>query len=111
MQDLIRQIKQFAAERDWDRFHAPKNLAMALSVEVAELVEIFQWLNEEESYRLDPMQKEHLKEEIGDVVIYLTGLAAKFDIDPMDAARHKLALNRKKYPVTLARGSRRKCNQ
>ena len=111
MQELTRQIKKFAAERDWEQFHAPKNLAMALSVEVAELVEIFQWLTEKESYLLDRKSREHLQEEIGDVMIYLSALAAKFDIDPLEAARKKIALNRQKYPVERAKGSRRKYNR
>lgn len=111
MEELIRQIKKFAAERDWDQYHAPKNLAMALSVEVAELVEIFQWLTEDESYQLDPEAREHLQEEIGDILIYLTGLAAKFDIDPIDAANKKLRLNEQKYPAATVKGSRRKCNR
>lgn len=106
MDALIRRIKQFASERDWDQFHAPKNLAMALSVEVAELVEIFQWLSEDESYRLNAQARGHLAEEIGDVLIYLTGLAAKFDIDPVEAAHRKLLLNERKYPVESAKGSR-----
>jgi len=108
MEALVRRIKKFASERDWDQFHAPKNLAMALSVEVAELVEIFQWLSEDESYRLDSQARGHLAEEIGDVLIYLTGLAAKFDIDPVEAAHRKLLLNERKYPVETTRGSRRK---
>ena len=108
MESLIRKIKEFAAERDWDQFHAPKNLAMALSVEVAELVEIFQWLTEAESYCLDEKDREHLQEEIGDIMIYLSGLASKFDIDPVAAAHRKLRHNRLKYPVDLVRGRRDK---
>jgi NTP pyrophosphatase (non-canonical NTP hydrolase) len=111
MQELIRQIRRFAAERDWEQFHSPKNLAMALSVEVAELVEIFQWLSEAESYRLDANQQKHLEEEIGDVLIYLAGLAAKFDIDPLEAAHRKLVLNRQKYPADRVRGRRTKHNR
>lgn len=111
MEDLILEIKKFASERDWNQFHAPKNLAMVLSVEVAELVEIFQWLTEEESYELDAETRSHLKEEIGDILIYLTGLAAKFDINPMDAAREKLRLNAKKYPVESIKGYRPKAGR
>lgn len=108
MEALIRQIKKFASERDWDPYHAPKNLAMALSVEVAELVEIFQWLSEDESYQLNRETRDHLQEEIGDILIYLAALAAKFDINPIEAARSKLRLNEQKYPVESIKGSRRK---
>ena len=108
MEALIRKIREFAAERDWDQFHAPKNLAMALSAEVAELVEIFQWLTEAESYRLDEKSRDHLQEEIGDIMIYLTGLASKFDIDPVAAAHDKLRQNHQKYPADLVRGRRDK---
>ena len=108
MEALIRQIKKFASERDWDQYHAPKNLAMALSVEVAELVEIFQWLSEDESYQLNRETRDHLQEEIGDILIYLAALSAKFDIDPIEAARSKLRLNEQKYPVESTKGSRRK---
>ena len=111
MEELILEIKKFATERDWDQFHAPKNLAMALSVEVAELVEIFQWLTEEESYELDAETRDHLQEEIGDILIYLSGLATKFGIHPIEAAREKLRLNAKKYPVENIKGSRPKLNQ
>jgi NTP pyrophosphatase (non-canonical NTP hydrolase) len=108
MDALIRRIKEFASERDWEQFHAPKNLAMALSVEVAELVEIFQWLSEDESYRLNSQARGHLEEEIGDILIYLTGLAAKFDIDPVAAAHRKLLLNERKYPAKSVKGRRPK---
>ena len=88
-----------------------KNVAMALSVEVAELVEIFQWLSEAQSYRLDAGQRKYLEEEIGDVLIYLTGLAAKFDIDPLEEAHRKLALNRQRYPADRVKGRRTKHNR
>ena len=110
MEVLTQKIKAFAAERDWDQFHAPKNLAMALSVEVAELVEIFQWLTEEESYELDAETRGHLQEEIGDILIYLIGLSTKFDINPIEAALVKLRLNAKKYPAETVKGRRRKFN-
>jgi NTP pyrophosphatase (non-canonical NTP hydrolase) len=111
MEELIQKIKKFASERDWDQFHAPKNLAMALSVEVAELVEIFQWLTENESYELDAETRSHLQEEIGDILIYLAGLAAKFDINPIDAAHRKLRLNEQKYPSGGVKGRRPKDNR
>jgi len=96
---LQAEIARFAAERDWDQYHTPKNLAMALSVEVSELLEIFQWLTVEESRTVDEKTRAHIEEEIGDVMIYLTTLAGKFDMDPLTAAFKKMKLNAKKYPA------------
>lgn len=90
MQELIAKLEAFVAERDWERYHAPKNLAMALSVEVAEIVEIFQWMPADQSRAPDAATREHLRDEIGDVLIYLTMLARKLDIDPLEAAHAKL---------------------
>ncbi len=108
MEALKQQLREFAARRDWNQFHSPKNLAMALSVEVAELVEHFQWLTEEQSYVQDPEKRAAIKQEIGDVLIYLTRLADKLGIDPLEAARQKIRLNESKYPVAKARGNARK---
>lgn len=96
---LLEKINLFVSRRKWQRYHSPKNLAMALSVEVAELVEIFQWKTQEESRELDPKTKAHVEEEIGDIMIYLTTLAAKFEIDPFEAAEKKMIKNEKKYPA------------
>ena len=104
MQELTNKIRAFARERDWDQFHSPKNLAMALSVEVAEIVEHFQWLTQEESNRLDPAKIEKIREEIGDVMIYLARLADRLGIDPLQAANEKMQINAKKYPVAKSRG-------
>ncbi len=98
MQELIAKLEAFVAERDWERYHDPKNLAMALSVEVAEIVEIFQWMRGEQSREPDPDTREHLRDEIGDVLIYLVMLARKLNIDPLEAAHAKLAKNAIKYP-------------
>jgi dCTP diphosphatase len=105
MDDLIAKLRAFAAERDWDQFHSPKNLAMALAVEAAELLEHFQWLTEEESRTLDPERLAKVREEIGDVQLYLARLADKLGLSPLDAARDKLEINRRKYPPEKARGS------
>ena len=106
---LLRQrLRDFAAARDWDKFHSPKNLASALSVEVAELLEPFQWLTEEQSRTLTELQRKAVREEIGDVLIYLVRLADKLDIDPIDAAADKLLQNELKYPADKVRGSARK---
>ena len=104
MEDLRETIRLFIEERDWEQFHSPKNLAMALSVEVAEIVEHFQWLTEEQSQDLPPEKLAEVKEEIGDVMIYLTELADKLGIDPVEAAKAKLAINEQKYPAELVRG-------
>jgi dCTP diphosphatase len=104
VKDLRAAIEAFIEERDWEQFHSPKNLAMALSVEVAEIVEHFQWLTEEQSRNLTPEKLADVREEIGDVVIYLTELSDKLGIDPVDAAKAKLAINRQKYPVDLVKG-------
>jgi dCTP diphosphatase len=97
-------IGAFIRERDWEQFHSPKNLAMALSVEVSEVVEHFQWLTQEESQNLPPKELAEVREEIGDVMIYLTELAEKLGIDPVEAAKSKVAINEKKYPADLVKG-------
>ena len=104
MKDLRAAIGAFIAERDWEQFHSPKNLAMALSVEVAEIVEHFQWVTEEESKNLPPEKLTELREEIGDVMIYLTELADKLGIDAVEAAKAKVESNEKKYPADLVKG-------
>lgn len=104
MNELRGAIKTFVEERDWKQFHSPKNLAMALSVEVAEIVEHFQWLTEEESQSLPPEKLAEVREEIGDVMIYLTELADTLGIDPVNAAKAKIAINEQKYPANLVRG-------
>lgn len=111
MEELIHKLKVFAKDRDWDQFHSPKNLAMALSVEAAEIVELFQWMTEEQSKNLSPEKIEKLKEEIGDVMIYLTKLADKFGINPIDAAKEKLKINEKKYPADVVKGKSEKYNE
>ena len=104
MKELTEKIRAFARDRDWEQFHSPKNLAMALSVEVAEVVEHFQWLTQEESRRPDPARLEEIRQEIGDVMIYLVRLADQLGIDPLQAADEKIQINEKKYPVEKSRG-------
>lgn len=104
MKELRDKLRDFAVERDWEQYHSPKNLAMALSVEVAELVEHFQWLTQAESYALSPDKRAGIRDEIGDVLIYLTNLADKLDIDPVQAALEKIEKNRVNYPVSKAKG-------
>ena len=102
------QLRQFAADRDWNQFHSPKNLASALAVEAAELLEPFQWLTEEQSRNLSPETLQAVRREIADVLIYLIRLADKLDIDLLQAARDKIVENAAKYPVEKAKGSIRK---
>lgn len=104
--DTLRlRIREFAQARDWERFHTPKNLVMALSVEASELLEPFQWLTAEQSRQLGPEQHEAVRQEIADVLIYLTRLADLLEIDLLDAAADKLALNARKYPVERSLGN------
>ena len=105
---LRNQLRDFAAARDWDQFHSPKNLAMALAVESAELVEIFQWLTEAQSRALPDEARAAASEEIADVLLYLIRIADKLEIDPIAAANRKLAANERKYPADKSRGSNKK---
>lgn len=111
MQDLNQlqeYLRQFAKERDWDQFHSPKNLAMALSVEVSELLENFQWLSEEQSYELDEKQRAAVVDEIADVQMYLARLADKLDINIGEAITQKTLKNEAKYPADMVKGSSKK---
>ena len=110
LKDLKKEVLDFARERDWDQFHNPKNLAMAVSIEAGELLEVFQWLTFDQAEHLDEKQQRQAKEEIGDVMICLANLAARMDIDIMDAVASKLESNRHKYPVEKAKGHARKYN-
>ena len=94
-------LRDFCAARDWHRYHTPKNLVMALSVEAAELVEHFQWATPEESLALTPEKRAEVADEIADVLIYLTELADVLGIDPIAAAREKIVKNAVKYPPPL----------
>lgn len=105
--DLIKQkIQKFSDDRNWNQHHNPKNLAMALIVETAELVEIFQWLTLEQASNLDGEKKEHLKEEIADVAIYLIRICMKLDINLEEAILNKMVKNEKKYPLIDENGNK-----
>lgn len=112
MSDSLRELREalraFAAERDWDQFHSPRNLATALAVEAAELLEPFQWLTDEQGRDLPPATRAAVEEEMADVLLYLVRLADKLEVDLAAAARAKIAKNGEKYPVEKARGSSRK---
>ena len=101
-------LRHFTEERDWDQFHSPKNLSMALSAEVAEIVEHFQWLTEEQSKSLPEENLEEVETELADTFIYLVRLADKLDIDLLAAAKSKIEVNEQKYPVDKAKGSAKK---
>ncbi|MFZ5557161.1 MAG: nucleotide pyrophosphohydrolase [Pseudomonadota bacterium] len=104
LQELRTRLRAFAAERDWDQFHNPKNLAMALAGEAGELLEHFQWLTLEQSASLPPEVLAEVELEIADVLLFLVRLADKLGVDPAAAAEKKLALNARKYPVEKSRG-------
>lgn len=105
---LRNQLRDYVQARDWDQFHSPKNLVMALSVEASELLEHFQWLSEEQSHSLTPEKREQVAQEMSDVLVYLVRLADKLDIDLLEAADAKLKLNALKYPADKVRGSAKK---
>ena len=104
LEALRAQLRVFVAERDWDQFHTPKNLAMALVGEAGELVEHFQWLTPEESANLPAESRAEVELEIADVLLFLLRLCDKLEVDPLAAAEKKLEMNRKKYPVEKAKG-------
>jgi dCTP diphosphatase len=108
---LAVELRRFAAARDWEQFHTPKNLAMALSVEAAELLEHFQWLTPVESAGLDARRKRAVEGEIADVLLYLTRLADVLGIDAIAAARRKIRVNARRYPVRHAKGNARKYSE
>lgn len=111
IESLTQALRRFAEERDWEQFHSPKNLAAALTVEAAELLEHFQWLTEEQSRNLPEDKRAAVSHEIADVLLYLLQIADKLQIDIVAAANEKLALNAVKYPVAQARGISMKYNE
>jgi NTP pyrophosphatase (non-canonical NTP hydrolase) len=108
IQQLQDQLNHFAHQRNWEQFHTPKNLVMALSGEVGELTEIFQWLTAEQSQQLTEDTKEKVEEEIADVMLYLARLADQCNIDLMAACQRKLSKNAVKYPINKCYGSAKK---
>ncbi|HET9651692.1 MAG TPA: nucleotide pyrophosphohydrolase [Usitatibacter sp.] len=108
LEELRDRLREFTAARDWDQFHSPKNLSMALAGEAAEILEIFQWLTEAQSHDLDAKAQAAVRDEIADVLLYLVRLADRLGIDPVAEARRKLVENDRKYPVDKARGNAKK---
>ncbi len=111
--DLTHRLRRFVAERDWDQFHSPKNLSMALAGEAGELLELFQWLTQEESSALadSPEDMAKVREELADILIYLVRLADKLGVDLEEAALAKIETNAERYPVEKARGTATKYDE
>lgn len=106
--ELKLKLHQFADERDWDQFHSPKNLSMALIAEAAELIEHFQWLTEEESSQLSEDKLEEVRQELADIQIYLIRIADKLGVDLLEAVEQKIKINEKKYPAEKVKGKHKK---
>lgn len=109
--ELQQRLKKFAQDRDWEQFHSPKNLAMALSGEAGELIEHFQWLTEKQSYELDADKKQEVALEMADIFIYLFRLAERLDINLVEKVYEKIEINEKRYPVEKVQGSSKKYNE
>jgi NTP pyrophosphatase (non-canonical NTP hydrolase) len=109
--DLSRDLRAFAEERDWTQFHSPKNLASALVVEAGELLEPFQWLSEDQSRALPPEKLQAVADEMADVLLYLVQLSTALNVDLLAATRAKLQRNATRYPAALARGTSRKYDE
>ena len=108
LEDLKTRLRKFADDRDWNQFHAPKNLAMALSVEASELLEHFQWLSEQQSHELPADKLKEVSYEMADVFIYLMRLSDKLGVDILKAVEEKIVMNERKYPADKVRGSSKK---
>jgi len=111
IEQLNRQLKAFARARDWEQFHSPKNLSMALIAEAAELVEHFQWLSERQSRELDAEKLDAVSLELADILIYTIRCAEVLGIDLLDAARRKIAINEQRYPADRVRGDARRAEE
>lgn len=106
---LIQKVDEFSKARDWEKFHTPKNLAMALTVEAAELMEIFQWLESQDTFQgLPPNKQIAVEHEVADVFIYLLRFCSVSGIDLISAAEEKLKHNAEKYPADLVKGQSKK---
>jgi len=105
---IAKKLRRFAEERDWEQFHSPKNLTMALNVEAGELLEHFQWLTEEQSKNLPPEKMAKIAEEIADIQVYLIRIADKLGVDILESVEKKIKQNEAKYPADKVRGSARK---
>lgn len=111
LDELSQRLKSFAQERDWEQFHSPKNLSMALIAEAAELVEHFQWLSDEQSYALDANKLDAVSLEMADILIFLLRCAERLDIDLVDAAYRKITINEKRFPADIVRSDARRASE
>jgi len=113
VKNIQKQLARFAEERNWDQFHSPKNLSMALAAEAAELLEIFQWLTDEQSKEIVNNEKEMtmIRQEMADIFIYLARLADKLSVDIEKAVHEKIEMNEQKYPIELSRDNAIKYNR
>ncbi len=111
LSNLKQRLREFTEARDWDQFHSPKNLCMALSAEVAEITEHFQWLTEEQSQNIPAKKLKEVESELADTFIYLVRLADKLNVDLLKVAEEKIDVNEKRYPVEKAKGNAIKYTQ
>lgn len=113
MEDLKIRLQKFAIDRNWDQFHSPKNLVMALAGEVGELIEIFQWLKDDETvkYNISSENLDRTKQELADIFLYTIRLADKLEIDLIHEANKKIDLNAIKYPIELSKDNAIKYNR
>ncbi len=111
LNDLKKRLAAFASQRDWQQFHSPKNLSMALIGEAAELVEIFQWISEKKSQHLDPQQWQAARMELADIFIYLIRIADRLDVNLIDAAQEKIEINEQRYPIDKVQGSAKRASE
>lgn len=111
IEELKQKLKEFAQIRDWEQFHSPKNLAMALSVEAAELLENFQWMTGHQSEKLSPRRQAAVAFELADIFIFLLRISDQLNIDLMEVTKRKMEINDKRYPVEKVKGSSKKYNE
>ena len=111
LNNISQRLADFARARDWEQFHSPKNLSMALIAEAAELVEHFQWLSEEQSYELDDKKREEVALELADILIYTLRCSERLNIDVLDAAQRKIEINEKRYPADKVSGDARRASE
>jgi NTP pyrophosphatase (non-canonical NTP hydrolase) len=111
IQELSQALQKFAKVRDWEQFHSPKNLAMALAVEAAELLEHFQWMPEQATYKLAPAKQQLVAYELADVFIYLLRICDRLDVDLLAVTKQKMQINEERYPVDKVKGSSKKYSE
>ncbi len=111
IEELKLKLREFAQVRDWEQFHSPKNLSMALSVEASELLEHFQWMTEKDSYELAPQRQAAVAFEMADIFIFLLRLSDQLNIDLVDMTRRKMEINEKRYPAEKVKGSSKKYSE